>query len=362
MQDRLHFLDSSRGLAAFVVFLSHFVLVFYPGLNQTWIASTPLHLLWDGSNAVIYFFIHSGFILTYRLHQRKFELTKSSYSAFVWRRIFRIYPLFLFVLLAMFALVRLDYFRNNPLGPLSFPLNYYWQGESGFADVIRQSLLVLRLPNDPVMRLIPQDWSLSIEMAVSLLLPAFYVFQSRFSYWLLGFIYITVQLLGLDRFVFDFVIGIVLVSLYPSFRNWWMSKSSFPAKGLILILGIALSGADHYLPFSFFQILEMIFIHTKAIGCALFLLVILASEKIKKMLSIRLLVLQGKTSYSIYLVHLLVLFLCFPLASVQFLSTPALFIMIYTLVFLLSIFLYHGIELPMIRLGRKLESKIFKIS
>ena len=360
MQDRIHYLDSSRGLAAFVVFLSHFILVFYPGINQSWISATPFRLLWDGSAAVVYFFIHSGFILSYRLEQRNFKLNKSSYFAFVWRRLFRIYPVYLVGLLAMFVLIRLGYFNRNPLGPLSSPLHMYWQMNTGWMDFFRQSLLVIRLPNDPVMRLLPQDWSLSIEIAVSLLLPALCSLHSKYKTWIVLFIYLAVQLLSLDPFVFDFSLGIAIVGWYQEFRNWWKTKTTMVSKFGILIAAILLASSNHFLPAGLQEFSDFIFIHTKALGCALFLLILLASEKTKKLLTIRFLVLQGKCSYSIYLVHLALLFVCYPLASVKLFSGPSLLVFIYGVVFLLSVLLYFGIELPLIRLGRKLENKIFK--
>lgn len=359
-QDRLHFLDSSRGLAALIVFISHFILFFYPGLNSTWLASTPLHILWDGSTAVIYFFIHSGFILTYRLQQRNFNLTFNSYLAFVWRRVFRIYPVFLFTLLCMFFIYRSGYFAFNPAGPASSPLNLYWKFESGILNLLKQAILVIRIPNDPVLRLLPQDWSLSIEIAVSLLLPALFVLHSRNSAMLLCFIYFAVQFLSLDPFVFDFALGISIVKFYPYFRTWWQNQKTFSTKLFVFFLAVVLSTTTHFLNPSVSNILDLILIHTNAWGCTLFLLILLASTRIQKILNIRLLVLQGKSSYSIYLVHLSLLFLCYPISASNLMSLPVLGILIYILVLIVSILLYFGIELPVIRLGRKWEQKIFK--
>lgn len=359
-QDRLHFLDSSRGLAALIVFISHFILFFYPGLNSTWLASTPLHILWDGSTAVIYFFIHSGFILTYRLQQRNFNLTFNSYLAFVWRRVFRIYPVFLFTLLCMFFIYRSGYFAFNPAGPASSPLNLYWKFESGILNLLKQAMLFIRIPNDPVLRLLPQDWSLSIEIAVSLLLPALFVLHSRNSAMLLCFIYFAVQLLSLDPFVFDFALGISIVKFYPYFRAWWQNQKTFSTKLFVFFLAVVLSTTTHFLNPSVSNILDLILIHTNAWGCTLFLLILLASTRIQKILNIRLLVLQGKSSYSIYLVHLSLLFLCYPISASNLMSLPVLGILIYILVLIVSILLYFGIELPVIRLGRKWEQKIFK--
>jgi len=63
--NRFSYMDSVRGLAALSVAIWHFftALVDYrqPGL----ISTSPLHLLWYGEAAVVFFFIYSGFILSY---------------------------------------------------------------------------------------------------------------------------------------------------------------------------------------------------------------------------------------------------------------------------------------------------------
>ncbi|MFN8142802.1 MAG: acyltransferase [Bacteroidia bacterium] len=360
-QERIQYLDSSRGIAALVVFISHFILVFFPSLNFSSIAHTPLHLIWDGSAAVMYFFIHSGFILCYRLEQRNFNLTLRSYLAFVGRRIFRIYPVFIFCLIMMYVAIRLNLFQQNPLSVISFPLNEYWQSSVSIMSVLKQALLLIRIPNEPVLRLLPQDWTLSIEIAISLILPFLYLLRSQNAVWILVFVYLSVHFLSLDGFVFDFALGISIVSIYPHFTLWWKSNSSTFVKFIIVLFAILFMSTDHILPPKIFSILELIFIHSKAWGCALMMLILLSSVKLKKLFSYGFLTLQGKISYSLYLVHLPLLFIIYPLGSALTFPGLILFLMVYVLGYFISFLLYTGIEMPMIRTGKNLSRKIFKI-
>jgi peptidoglycan/LPS O-acetylase OafA/YrhL len=75
-------LDSLRGLAALSVLIGHCLVVFphlsgsYPGQGwELWawntLRSTPLSVVWAGNEAVILFFILSGFVLSLPFHFQK---------------------------------------------------------------------------------------------------------------------------------------------------------------------------------------------------------------------------------------------------------------------------------------------------
>lgn len=74
---RVRALDGIRGLAAVVVVVHHTFLVspllanpyqnpydVRPGTIAWWATYTPLHLFWDGTEAVFVFFVLSGFVLS----------------------------------------------------------------------------------------------------------------------------------------------------------------------------------------------------------------------------------------------------------------------------------------------------------
>ena len=81
-----------RAVFAFIVFLGHSL----GALRISWYDSmlnNPLHLLWDGSVSVVFFFVLSGWFYT----NIKENLNLKSYLKFVFRRTFKITPLLAFV-------------------------------------------------------------------------------------------------------------------------------------------------------------------------------------------------------------------------------------------------------------------------
>lgn len=79
MKNRITFLDGIRGLMAINVLLCHFVCVYFPSMYSTTNANlsegaifsyTPLSALVNGSVAVIYFFLLSGFLLSLSIFQK----------------------------------------------------------------------------------------------------------------------------------------------------------------------------------------------------------------------------------------------------------------------------------------------------
>jgi len=74
---RLQHLDGIRGIAAFAVFVCHFIQVFVPhvyyldaaqghGLWEDEFATSPFNIIVNGNFAVCLFFVLSGFVLSHR--------------------------------------------------------------------------------------------------------------------------------------------------------------------------------------------------------------------------------------------------------------------------------------------------------
>jgi len=77
VNDRFEQLDSLRGLAALSVVVNHFLNIL-PGIfdnpNDFWFLKyTPLHLFWAGHEAVIFFFVLSGFVLSLQFFKKKLK-------------------------------------------------------------------------------------------------------------------------------------------------------------------------------------------------------------------------------------------------------------------------------------------------
>jgi peptidoglycan/LPS O-acetylase OafA/YrhL len=83
---RFHELDSLRGVAALTVVFHHFSRICPESFTHLLIR-TPLRLLVAGHQAVILFFLLSGFVLTLPYKKK----TRLSYAPFLLKRVCRIY-------------------------------------------------------------------------------------------------------------------------------------------------------------------------------------------------------------------------------------------------------------------------------
>ena len=132
MKNRLFFIDVLRGIAACMVIFQHLFEV-----RSTWFHAFSSNYFQAGVFGVSLFFIISGFVITLSIEKSKSLLT------FWIRRLFRIYPLYLFCLVAfiIIGLINGEHFS------------------------IVKILLNLFLINEPAsMRIIGLSWTLTYEM------------------------------------------------------------------------------------------------------------------------------------------------------------------------------------------------------
>lgn len=321
--------------------MSHFQLTILPQFNDSFLQKTPFHLLIDGPTAILYFFILSGFVLTLSLKYND-ELSIAIYLKFIVSRIFRIFPAYIFTLIITQIILITVNSRPDTW------LSQYWKTPADFQSLLMQSVLIIRRPYDPVMRLIPQDWTLTIEIAISFLLPVLAAASKRKSLLVLIFVYCAVQFLSLDPFVFDFSLGIYMAVNKEFLILKWKDS---PFKFLQLLFGLAIICSDYIFP-EIMKTADLFLIHHKIWGIAIMLWAIISSPKIQRILSFKPLVFIGKTSYSFYLLHLIIL-LCMTIVFNDL--NPLLFLLIFLLVTAVSSSLtYKFIEVPFNRFGKLL--------
>ena len=188
-------LDALRFLAAFSVFIFHFfrdIRAFYPSLEGSKIFKAVTIVTDKGGLGVNFFFVLSGFLITYLiLHERKHRGHFSLWR-FLVRRTLRIWPLYFIIVLigfVIFPLVFADYHTvHNPLNYVFFLANFdeIWYGA-------KDSINFLTSP-----------WSVAVE-------EQFYLFWG-------------IVLFLLFRFKF-FKIEYLIILLYiGSFAFVWMYK------------------------------------------------------------------------------------------------------------------------------------------
>jgi peptidoglycan/LPS O-acetylase OafA/YrhL len=166
---RIGSLDGLRGVAAAVVLIHHSLLTIPSFANgnlhlsvpdsRSWLVYTPLHLFWAGGEAVVVFFVLSGFVLTLPALRRT-----QDWIAYFPARLVRLY-----VPVMASVAVALVLFLLVPRTPHT--------GESAWVARHAQSLSLEGIVNDLTLlaptRMNSPLWSLTWEVGFSLLLPLF---------------------------------------------------------------------------------------------------------------------------------------------------------------------------------------------
>jgi peptidoglycan/LPS O-acetylase OafA/YrhL len=160
---RLFQLDALRGLAAVTVILHHFHAA-YPALRDRWF----FVLFGSGSSAVVLFFLLSGYVLSLP----SWSGTRGRYSVYVVRRVCRIYlP---FAAAAGLSIAGDLYFRRYQL-PLTAWYQQTWHSAVSLKTVAEQ-LTMWPMPNFNT-----AFWSLFFEMVMSLVMPLLCVALKRWN-------------------------------------------------------------------------------------------------------------------------------------------------------------------------------------
>jgi len=161
-------LDALRGIAALMVVINHFVLVG----PLWWKPRSPLRVLALGHEAVILFFILSGFVLTLQLMSDR----GITYRDYVIKRVCRIYLPYLAVLFAAFSAINL--INIEPVKWAGSWFNDIWTGSFSGREILDHLLFIGQYKAN---RVLPVIWSLIYEMRISLAMPLVVYCVSRLS-------------------------------------------------------------------------------------------------------------------------------------------------------------------------------------
>jgi len=301
--------------------------------------------LGKGYLAVDFFFILSGFVIWLNYADQIRALGLAEIPRFLWRRIARIYPLHLAMLLVGIVFVLACLAAGKPVPPgfpmRELPLHLLLVQNWGFTDELSW--------NHPA-------WSISCEFAAYLLFPLIAMFVD-WARWptvvLLGVIAVLLALLhavftangmtvlgdnishfGLLRCVLEFGMGTVLSALWRRWRDR-------PALPVAICAVAALVGVIAYL-IGVAETLAIPFVF-----CAAALGLALSSDFRHNPFNGPIIHRLGDVSYATYMVHTL-LFLLFKLLFVRDAADVplALLAMFVLLTLLASFALYHGVERP----------------
>lgn len=315
------------------------------------------HFIFNGSDAVSFFFVLSGFVLSFPfLHgNRRLDIGK-----FYVNRIFRIYPAFIIALIlnALFS-IRND-LKNAPLDALWNTFGF--RGKSFWEELllIRGRSAYLGL-----------DWTLTIEIVMSFFIP-FLIAMTLFNKRLLTWFVFASLLMGfvMGVFVLPFALGMIAAVYYDEIRSGSFKTTKwYKYRALILSIAFLLFSIRHIdriFPLGEWvvnklNLLQLDFFTCTAIASFIFLVAIIHFKSVQHILEKKLLLFLGKISYGIYLLHWVIvaaIFEYWPQITPHFPNVEIAFMVMMVvcvaLTVLLSTALYYWIELPFIRYGKQL--------
>ena len=180
MSNRIEQLDSIKGLASIFVLLNHILLLLPSFARETEtinniniiFSNTPLRIFWAGNEAVLLFFILSGFVMSLSYINGR----KKPYPQYLVKRICRLYiPFIISILIAV--LMNHLFYTNESLINVSEWGNSQWRGIS-FSSLLNHVFFMgdynTNVLNGPI-------WSLIHEMRISIIFPFLMIVFLRFN-------------------------------------------------------------------------------------------------------------------------------------------------------------------------------------
>jgi len=363
-QIHLSSLQSLRGIAAIAVLLRHSTISFPSSGSFTDFVES---VVFNAHAAVVVFFVLSGFVLSLSLDNR--QMSMASVSGFYLKRVFRILPLLVFV-----TILSLLY----TLAPVS---GLAVAGSSSFFA----GLLTHHTPKTMTVLLslvslnshyVPQNWTVMVELLVAPAFP-FLFFMSRMSRKLLGLMLVAAIIASMATpiggrwlpvdYTADFLLGILVFLIWS--RNMPVDHRFLPPAAVaafaVLITArpvLSLYGLPLIDPNNFHDPVSGLI---EGLAASVLILALAGHTKVARALSGRFLVFFGDISFSLYLVHFLVIVLFARLLNrfvpafgdLNDLAHNCVFAILVLFVSIpISTLLYRFLELPCNRFGRRLAA------
>ncbi len=379
-KSRIESLDSLRGIAAVTVICSHINKDYFHFGDTTPLANTMLHVFYDGEAAVVFFFVLSGFVLSYKyLKDGADDFKNFKFGHFLISRIFRLYPMF-WVVLVLTAITGTQIYHGYKTIPERVWTIWWWGNTFSWKGFLMQLSLLYEQPffvnifgGDCGDKYVPQAWSLQIELILSLIVPFMVLLVKWRPLWLIIFVMLVLLFFSPPSFIMHFGMGVLLANFLPQVRQF-ISARGKAAKFILLFVGLFLYSYRYSVApyFGTASVLQNILFSANSIlfmvglGSVIIIICAMYSHRLRKILNVPLMRIIGKSSYGIYLCHTIILVIFTPMA-IYYLNcygiTNTPFILTFAVVFttafsiLIAYILHHLIELPFIRLGKLLVAK-----
>jgi len=320
-----------------------------------------LMLIGNGGAAVTLFFLLSGFVLGPSL--AKITLNLRGILSFYAKRIVRLYPVYVLILVLTALYMRFGYSYET------FPFSSAWYNWwMHFEMTLKEFILNFFFIHAYVGGV---TWTLRVILITSFIFPIFFLINKKTSWWLdlllsALLVYSSFTILNIEgfrdlRYLYMFYLGLMI----PKFRQFFSNIPNWTVS-LILPFAVILMLGFRYLTNEYQGGVAEAIISFFIIGVAAY------SEKVKvlNVLEGKVLKFFGKISYSLYLIHFSVLYV---FSRLMFQNLPNLpyqqhYFLIHTALFVLStivatgvsLLVYKFVELPSQTLSSKVGNLIAK--
>jgi peptidoglycan/LPS O-acetylase OafA/YrhL len=370
--------DGLRGLAAFSVAIAHFIAAFLPSIlyynfptafdkNQNpsflfKILSSPIcSVFYNGHFAVCIFFVLSGYVLAlpyYNNYQSKDIILNKR----VWGRYFRLnIPIFVAIFLSYLVYLYGLYF-NTQVAELSGSkiIKDLFPSGMKFSDALNQGIYKSVLFG--VDNFVPPAWTLRVEFVGSLYLLIFYILRPR-KHILIPLCLVFLLITAIHKQDSIYFYGMFLASFFSKIEKNHRFRTLFFILGLYFGAFQFESKFYNFLP-NFVDntgICKKVFYN---LIVALFITYSVIQGFGTKILQSRFVQFLGKISFSMYLIHDIIVF---SLSSFIFISLPvnritilANFVIYIFTCFVVSVIFEKYVDRTAIKISHRFSSKIFE--
>jgi peptidoglycan/LPS O-acetylase OafA/YrhL len=321
MTEKINYLDGLRGVAAINVMIMHFFIILVPamiysdrmpshlGNLEQIFSSTPLGLIGAGNFSVCIFFVLSGYVLTQKYFKNR---DKKIIISGAMRRYIRLFVPVLAVTILSFLMAStgvFHYYIETVMVSGNNNYDNYWTFTPDIVDAVKQAVWGSFFTGDDTYN--PVLWTITTEFYGSMLVFAmalmFGVQRNRWTF------YLAASVLFFNSYYFAFIIGM-------GFADTFNSKTSiFKTDNKIILSVILFSGLflgsypvgtvtnDSLYAFLNNGLFEIPKLTYHILGAGMIMYVLLNSRWLQQIFSSPVPVFLGKISYSLYLIHFLII-------------------------------------------------------
>ncbi len=311
---KFNYLHGLRGIAAFIVVIGHYLLAFYPDFIQAsfhpyqvsdpilkMFIYSPVRFFWSGELSVYIFFVLSSFVLSYKFFKYK---DKSILISSAVRRYIRLTVPILFTVFISWVIMVLHLYNNKEVGEFtgSIFLMSGWDFTPNFFTMIRQGLWDVYFNFDGNTSYNGVLWTMKIELFGSFMI---FFFMYFFGNWSKRYILYGILVISLLRSNYvAFVYGLMISDLYYS--KYYQQVINRKTAVTLMVLGFILCIYNRFAVPGLTRTAMMI-------GSFFMILSLTKLGWMQSILEKRVFIFLGNISFSLYLIHLLVLgsFSCF---------------------------------------------------